>query len=195
MYTRAEAKGLKHMTGFTWRFTPLAMMMRELVQEGLLGKVFHVTACTLLGFRGYPAHSRTVITPVGGILAMAGSHLIDLTMSFVGPIGAVCGHAAQHITEPPLWVESHGQTRRAERDDSTIFLAKFRNAAQGVFHTSAVATSRPASGLICIEIHGDEGGLIHELELTPGGTSCVWASTIEEDGFTPVPLPDAVRSA
>ncbi len=187
MYEKAEARGLFHMTGFTWRFTPMAIKIRELVEAGFLGRVFHVTASTLLGFGGYRKEPRTVSHPISGFLAGAGSHLIDLTMSFAGGIQTVCGDAAQHIKEPPLWIESGGEVRKSESDDSTTFLARFESSAQGMFHTSRVATGEPAAGFMRIAICGDRGGLVHELKVGPGCTSQVLASTLGEGSFKPVP--------
>jgi predicted dehydrogenase len=187
MYEAAEARGLKHMTGFTWRFTPMAMKMRELVEGGFLGRIFHVSSTTLVGFSGYPSGPRTIDRPINGFLFAAGSHLLDLTMSFVGAIRGVLCDAQQHIKEPPVLVNWEGKVREAEVDDSTAFLARFENGAQGIFHTSRLATGRPSGGLMRVEIHGDRGGLIHEMAF--GGPGRVLGSTVEEKKLRAVRIP------
>jgi predicted dehydrogenase len=161
--------------------------MRELVEGGFLGRVFHVSATTLLGFSGYPSGPRAVDHPINGFLFAAGSHLIDLTMSFAGAIREVFCDAQQHIKEPPVLVDWQGKVREAEVDDSTAFLARFENGAQGIFHTSRLATGRPAGGLMRVEIHGDRGGLGHEMAF--GGHGRVLGSTVEEKELRALRIP------
>jgi len=42
MYERAHGAGLTHATAFNWRFLPGVSRTKELIDEGFLGKIYHV---------------------------------------------------------------------------------------------------------------------------------------------------------
>lgn len=195
MERRADAAGVRHMTCFTWRFTPLAVRMAELVREGYLGRIFHVTAATLIGPTGFPAGSPPVVLaqPPGGILSAAGSHLLDLVMSLVGAVESVAASCVRHVDEPALFVRRGRRTSRVRPDDSTVLLARIAGGVQAAVHLSAVAVGRPAAGFMRIEIHGERGALLHELCIGPG-PSRVLACPLGGTRFEPVDIPSGMQT-
>jgi predicted dehydrogenase len=188
MYERAESKGLKNMVGFTWRFTPIALKMSELVKEGYLGRIFHISATTLVG--GVDSNfgwGWTKEKAGTGFISMAGSHLIDLAMSWAGGIREVSANAETHIKERRI-PGSDGMGY-VDVDDSTAFLAKFESGAQGIFHLSALASGRKS--FMRIEAYGDRGSLIHEFEAD--GPMHLIGSGVRENKFEPISIPDRLR--
>jgi len=165
MYERAKSAGVKHMVPFTWRFVPAAERMKELIEKGYLGRVFHVEARYLAGHlsdANFPASWRMQKKFAGtGALADTAYHLIDLIRWTVGEFNSVVGDMAIFIKERKEAVTE--KKVKVDVDDSSMFLAKLSDGVQAVVHASRVARAR--ENYIDLEISGDKGTLVFRLEV------------------------------
>lgn len=161
----AEARGLRHMIPFTWRFTPAAIRMKELIDEGYLGKIFHAEARYLAGWMSdatIPVSWHTEKAMAGaGALGDTGCHLMDFVRWMAGEFASVVADTEIFIKERP--VGSTGKKAKVEVEDSAVFLGRLTGGAQVMAHCSRVARGR--DNYISVEISGTQGTLIFELEV------------------------------
>jgi predicted dehydrogenase len=135
MYEAAEAADIKHMVCFSNRWTPHFRYVRQLIDDGYLGRVLH---CHIRCEAGYgrldQSNWRFDQTNSRGILGDLGSHMIDLARWYVGDIGAVSAHLANYGVR----IGASG-THRLPANDSAALLLEFVDGAQGTIHVSATA--------------------------------------------------------
>jgi len=122
MLLTARKSGTKHMCGFNYRFIPAVRLAREIIERGLLGKIYH--------FRGHylqesahnpdrpPAKAPDPDAPWVGSLLNLGSHLIDMARFIVGEPVSV---NAQMSTFEPTRPLASGERIKIEADDATYF--------------------------------------------------------------------------
>ena len=88
MLESARNSGMVHMTNFGWRFNGPAFRMKSLLDEGYIGKVYHLNARYMMGYRASPRkeHSWRERRMEAGLGAMGdlGVHLIDMTRWWIG---------------------------------------------------------------------------------------------------------------
>jgi predicted dehydrogenase len=115
--TRAvESAGLPNTVGFCSRYIPEAERAKQIIDQGLLGKIISVQAVIgLAGIReigcpGYMADwMEDPIRSGGGALIDEGSHAFDLLHWFVGDLESVCSATAK-TAKPALDVEDNAMT-------------------------------------------------------------------------------------
>lgn len=163
MHARAEDAGIVHMTNFGWRFNAPAFRAKALLEDGYLGRLYHVNARYMMGYRADPSISfgwRDRRAEAGmGALGDLGVHLIDMVRWWTGEFTRVCA-------DTRTLIETRAAPKGAERqmsetDDSCVFIAELNNGAQGVFHASRCAIR---SDYIHIDLHGSNGTLVFEFE-------------------------------
>ncbi len=137
MHERAEAARVKHMTYFTWRWMPQFRYIKQLVDDGYIGRCYHAHFNQLGGYARSHAYAwRFDGRRANGSLGDIGSHMIDLARWLVGDIARVSAHLATFV--------AHDETPVAA-NDSAILNVQFANSAHGQIHVSAV-THLGASG-------------------------------------------------
>ncbi|HUK28315.1 MAG TPA: Gfo/Idh/MocA family oxidoreductase [Candidatus Acidoferrales bacterium] len=170
MWKSAERAGVKHMTGFNYRFIPAVCYARKLIQEGFIGKLLHFRGAYLnieVGDLGYlnpefPLDWHFKRDTAGyGALSDLGSHIIDIARFLVGEVSAVAGATATFIKERPL-PGTPNTKGIVEVDDSTVAAVKFANGALGTIEASWMAPGR--KDFLRFEILGSEGSLRFNLE-------------------------------
>jgi predicted dehydrogenase len=178
MYDKAEAKGLKHMTFFTWRWMPHYRYMHDLIEQGVLGRVYHCEFTFLMG-GGRDQQYQWRFDPLRakGVLGDLGSHMFDLARYLVGDIASVNAHLAS-------FVKREGLEKSA--NDSAVILTEFANGAQGTFQLSAVARVDDPFLEQKISLHGEAGSLVAELKM--GGAPKLELAKGNEP-FEPVTIP------
>ena len=185
MYDKAEAAGRKHMVLFTSRWIPPYSYVRQLIDDGYLGRCLH---CHLLyiGEYGRPADYgwRFDRTHGNGILGDLGSHMIDLARWYVGEIARVSAHLHTFIDRPG----PDGQPLDAA-NDSALLLLEFANGAQGMIHVTAVAHVRGRGQDQQIRLYGEGGTL--ELDVVNAAVALQGARQ-DADQFSALPVPDAL---
>ncbi len=158
MLARAEAARRAHMTAFNFRGISAVRRMKELLNEGFVGRIFHVDATWLTEGRMAPD------TPFGwrhrketagfGVLADTAVHLIDLVRWLAGDFQQVVGQAETFHKQRRL--PDGGGMADVEVEDSCMFLARLSEGIQASLHVSGVARG----GLFqSIRVFGSEGAL------------------------------------
>nr|WP_314841232.1 Gfo/Idh/MocA family oxidoreductase [uncultured Microbacterium sp.] len=191
---RAAADGVVSMVGFTYRRVPAATFLRDLIAEGVIGRVQQVRAAyrqdwlvdpeTPLAWRLQKEHAGS------GALGDIGAHIIDLTQFVTGQtVDAVTGVTETIVSQRPLSVggPSSGSLRSSSSgslssstsgslspskggdgygDVTVDDLALFTGRLSGGALASFEAT-RFATGrknALTIEVSGDRGALAFDLE-------------------------------
>ena len=192
MHERAEQAGVVTAVNFRYRFIPAAGFVRDLIQGGELGEIYHVYANYFNGGLHDPAtpiHWRETRAEAGsGALGDLASHLIDLCRFWIGEIASVRGHLHTFTTERPL---TTGGTGQVDVDDATSFLVRFAGGAEGVLNASRCAIGR--NNHQRVEIYGTKGALIYEIEKwDEGGDSlqiCFGSAQARYNAFSTVKVP------
>ena len=166
MARAAAPTGLGAHVNFGHRYTPAARYVKQLIEEGALGRIYHCNVTYAQGHltdpdapRAWRMHRAVAGT---GVLGDLGSHTIDLARWWMGTeIASVTGRLTTFTGERPL-PGANGSRRMApvDVDDEATWLASFANGAEGAFFTSRNATGH--SNQIRAEIYGSEGGLIYD---------------------------------
>ncbi len=153
MYQKAEAVGVKHMVFFTYRWLPHYRYLKQLVDGGYLGRLFHCDISWQFGYgRGGSYTWRFDRGRANGILGDLGSHVIDFVRWYGGDIASVNAHLATFVERPG----PEGQPLDPANDSAMLTLA-FENGAQGLIHVSAV--THVGHSRVDISLAGDSGTL------------------------------------
>ncbi|MBN1808886.1 MAG: Gfo/Idh/MocA family oxidoreductase [Planctomycetes bacterium] len=164
-----------NVVAFNYRRVPALALARQIIQEGRLGRIFHVRACYLQDWiidPDFPLVWR-LQKPIAGSGAHGdlNAHIIDMARFLVGEITEVTGDAKTFIKQRPvLEAITGGLGAKASKkkkgkvtvDDAVIFLAHFRNGAIGTFEATRFAQGRKNGNKI--EINGEKGSLAFNFE-------------------------------
>jgi predicted dehydrogenase len=171
---RAAARGVTSMVGFTYRRVPAATFLRDLIAEGVVGKVQQVRAAYRqdwlvdpempLAWRLQKEHAGS------GALGDIGAHIIDLTQFVTGQtVDAVTGVVETIVSQRPLLAGGSGLSGTAAEgygevtvDDVAIFTGRLSGGALASFEATRFATGR--KNALTIEVSGDKGALAFDLE-------------------------------
>ena len=187
MYEKAEEVGVVHLIDHELRFNPTRMRMNELIDEGFIGNLRHVTVTRVANSNvdpfSHPWSWWSQQDKGGGILGANGSHQIDQLRWWFGEIEGVFGRGRTFVKERKL--PDSSEMRPVETDDFTSFLIHFANGAEGVLSLSSVASHKRGSR---VEAYGDEGSLILDEE------GRLWGARKREEDFEDLSVPDPVTS-
>ena len=163
----ARTKGLKTKLGFTFRYSPAMMYMKELIDAGYVGTPFI--------FNGYEQNSQWLDpqTPLRQVppgldpdrilvssLEGYGAPIIDLGHWFMGSdLSSVVGTMRNFI--PERMIRETGTMMRANIDDGDIFIGEFASGAICSVQSSFVTVGN-YPGLEA-RVYGSEGALICRL--------------------------------
>ena len=163
MVSAADKAGVKTAVNFTYRQVPAARFIRQMIQSGELGDIYHIIATYNQGHLVDPEAPRVwrlhkAMTGTG-VLGDLGSHLIDLARHWFGDFQRVQGHLKTFVHERPLVGGGRGPV---DVDDAASFLTEFANGATGVFFCTRYAFARANSQRV--EIYGTKGGVVYDNE-------------------------------
>jgi predicted dehydrogenase len=163
MLARAEELGRRHLTFFTYRGMPGPRFVKQLVEQGYLGRLHHAHASYLHASWLNPERLATWKTARAqggsGVLGDLGTHVIDLFQWWFGPITRVAGSLQTFIPERP---RADGTRARVETDDAAAFVAEFAHGAQATVQLSRVAPGR--RNYQRLELYGANGVLVYDYE-------------------------------
>jgi predicted dehydrogenase len=161
MWRAADEAGVKHACSFTYRFVPAIRLAKEIVQQGLLGRVYQLR----VRYLQESAHVPNVAWPRGstpaGALLVIGSHALDLARYLVGEISSVQGQVSIFNRERPHPTEP-GSKVQIIADEAVQAQLAFANGAAGSMEASFVATGRKNE--LTWELNGERGSLWFDLE-------------------------------
>ena len=134
LYERAEAAGVRHMVLYTYRWLPPYQLVRDLLDRGYLGRIYHCDMRYVGGFGRDPA-DRWRLDPqrARGVVGDIGSHMIDLARWYIGDVAKVSAHLTSFVGR----VGAQGQ-RLEGTNDSAILTLLFQNGAQAAIRLSSV---------------------------------------------------------
>ena len=166
---------VRHFAAFNYRRCPAVALARQIVEEGRIGRLYHVRACYLQDWIMDPAFPlvwrlKKEITG-SGAHGDINAHSIDMARYITGEeFREVCGMTETFIKKRPLG-EMAGQGLRARKskqmgavtvDDAAIFMARMTGGALATFTATRFAAGRRnANG---IEIYGSKGALAFNFE-------------------------------
>lgn len=179
MLNAAEKAGVVHMLGHNYRRVPAIALAKKMIEEGKLGEIYHFRGVYLQDWIMDP--SFPVTWQLDKKIAGAGphadlnSHVVDLARYLVGEFDRVVGMEETFIKRRPkaavgeklntmLTADGKVDSEFADVtvDDTTAFLAKFKNGAVGTFEASRFAGGRKNHERI--EINGSKGTLVFNFE-------------------------------
>ena len=151
MLEKANAVGVKHMVLFTWRWQPHFRYLKQLVDEGYIGRCYHAQFRFLAGFGRQPAYQwRVDSRRSNGVVSDLGAHMIDFARWYVGDISQVCAHLAAFVEHP------NPEGGSTYNNDSAIVNLAYENGAQGIIQVSVLAHQETS---IEVVLHGESGTL------------------------------------
>lgn len=174
MLDAVNKAGVVHMVCHNYRFAPAVQYAKKLIEEGRLGRIYHIRATFLQDWLMDPQFPliwrlRKEISG-GGTLGDLGAHIIDLARFLVGEFSEVVGTMETFIKKRPLGTMTDhlkGQIESDEYgevtvDDATLFIARFENGALGTFESSRFSRGNRAGNRF--EINGEKGSLRWDME-------------------------------
>ena len=165
MWDAVEAAGVKHMVAFNYRFVPAIRQIRELIERGALGRIYHFRAQYLQEWI-MPHYNLPIIWRLdkekagSGALGDLGAHIIDLARFLVGEIDEVGAMTRIFVKERPL-MDGSG-TGTVDVDDAFVATVAFENGAIGTLEATRFAAGRKNHQVL--EINGEKGTAIFNLE-------------------------------
>jgi len=164
MWDAVEKAGVKNMVAFNYRFVPAIRLIRNLIDQGLLGRIYHFRAIYLqewiMPHYGTPMIWRLDKAVAGsGALGDLGAHIIDLAHYLVGGFKSVSGLTKTFILERD---RDEGGTGIVDVDDAFAAAMEFENGAIGTLESSRFAAGRKNANNF--EINGEKGSIRFNLE-------------------------------
>ncbi|MBI2871905.1 MAG: Gfo/Idh/MocA family oxidoreductase [Chloroflexi bacterium] len=154
----AQARRLGHAVDLQARHSPGLLHMKELVDQGYLGRLlfFNMTQFLSTVTAPRPSHRWWLARREGGgsALTIATGHALDATRWLLGDVVAVCGHTETLVKEWQ-WSDT-GERVPVDSVDTVAFLCRLAGGAVGTVHVSQV--SHRTSGWR-LEAHGTDGKL------------------------------------
>jgi len=175
MLNAVEKAGVKHMIGFNYRRAPAVQLIKELIDNGKLGKIYHFRGLYLQDWiidPNFPLVWRLQKEVAGsGSIGDLGAHLIDIARYLVDEIDDIIGMGETFVKERPIVSEMAGLSGKAavnaakapvNVDDATVALGHFKNGALFVIEATRFAAGY-RNGM-CFEINGSKGSVRFNLE-------------------------------
>lgn len=179
MLQAVEKYGVKHAICFNYRKLPAIGLAKKLIEEGKIGKIYHMRAVYLQDWivdPDFPLVWRLQKKIAGsGAHGDLNAHLVDMARYLVGEFDEVIGISETFIKERPVLKEKEeletglGEFKEKSEekgivdvDDATIFLVRFKNGAIGSFEATRFAPGR--KNYQRFEINGSKGSIVFNLE-------------------------------
>ncbi len=174
MLEAVKKNGVVHMIMHNYRFAPAVQFAKKLIQEGRLGKIYHIRATYLQDWimdPQFPLVWRLQKEVCGsGTHGDLAAHILDLARFLVGEFKEVVGVMETFIKQRPIGEMSGGlsasvkggELGEVDVDDASIFLARFENGALGTFEATRFAGGNRNGNRF--EINGEKGSIRWDLE-------------------------------
>jgi predicted dehydrogenase len=167
MVEAVEKAGVANMVWYNYRRVPAVWLLKQLIDEGRFGRIFHYRAKFLQDWtissdlpQGGDALWRLDASVAGsGVTGDLLAHAIDTALWLNGPIAEVTA-----MTETFIKERKHNLTGRVEAvniDDASAFLARFGNGSLATFEATRYARGHKA--LYTLEINGEHASAMWDL--------------------------------
>jgi len=182
---------VKTKMGFTFRYSPALRRMKELIKEGFIGQPYLFNGfeqnsqfiSSETPFRWTPSENSLDIMP--GSLEEYAPHLIDIALWLFGDISRVVGNMKNFI--PERLIRDAGRVMPINIEDASIWLAEFKNGAQGTFQSSFVALGNYPG--VEVRVFGSKGALIARLVEEGGITESLKTANRDDWEFKEIEVP------
>jgi predicted dehydrogenase len=168
MLEAVEKAGVKHCCGFSYRFAPSLALAQQLIQEGRIGRIYHVFVRYAQDWIADPNFGMVwrfdKKIAGSGPLGDLSAHSIDATRFITGlTFKEVIGNLQTLIKERPLdSTNINGPKGNVTVDDVAQFLVNFEGGATGCYESTRLATGR--KNYNTIEVNGEKGSLVWNFE-------------------------------
>ncbi len=190
MYEKAQATDVVHMILFTWRWMPEYRYLKELIDEGYLGRSYQCYMNFLTdGGRDREKYSwLSDRRRSSGVLGGSGSHLIDLARWYLGDITKVCAHLTTFGNSPGF-----NDQPLDPANDSAIIAVQFESGVQGLIQLSNMAHVGDRLFEQRITLHGKLGTLEADFEFAgaKGGIELRGARH-DQEHIQPLQVPERI---
>ena len=163
MVRAAATAGVKTMCCHNYRFLPAVRLARELIEKGLLGKIYHFRGQYLQPYGHDPEevieNAWYAAGTASGVLLGIGSHVIDMARFLIGEITTVSGLMSTFNTSRK---RASGAVEEVTADEGNVAVVQFDNGAAGVLESSCVAAGR--MNQFTWEVNGSGGSIAFDLE-------------------------------
>lgn len=165
MLDAVEKAGVKHMVAFNYRFVPAVRQIRNLIDSGALGQIYHWRAVYLQEWI-MPHYYEKKIWRLdkdvagSGALGDLGAHIIDLAHYLVGDVKSISAMTKTFIKEREL-PDGSGMGK-VDVDDAFVAALEFQNGALGTLEATRFAGGR--KNYNCFEINAEKGSIRFNLE-------------------------------
>ena len=163
MYDAARKAKVKHMLGHNYRFIPAVRLAREMIQNGVIGKIYEFRGRYLQSVGAGPEN---LIEDVwyasgtqSGINLGIGCHIIDLARFLVSEIKTVSG-IQKTFNSSRLNKNNNSESIKA--DETNFSIVEFENGAVGSIESSGISAGRLNQHTW--EINGSNGSIYWDLE-------------------------------
>jgi len=159
MANAAKEKNIITMVPFTYSFLPMAQSIKEHIDNGFLGRPYHLNFRYNADYGRSPIYSWRFDKKIAGSgsLGDLGSHFIFLSVLFFGEVNSVSAELGNLVERPTL--DPSGKTYE-QTDDFSIIILNFKNGAKGVVQATTLAHEpTPWGQTHYFDLHGSEGTL------------------------------------
>lgn len=179
MLHAAQNSGLIHNVMFTWRNLPMHLKVKELLEAGTVGEVYHFDIRFVMGWASAPDYTWRLDGDRGtGSLGDLGTHETDLIRWMLGEVETVYAETEHSVKRH----HSSGEPVVPTNDSSVMFL-NLKSGAKGVVTTSMVFEQGDREMEQRVLIYGSEGSIEATLYMTgPNQGMKVWVA--HKGGFT-----------
>ena len=163
MWEAVRKAKVQHQVAFNYRFVPAVRLVRNLIDAGKLGKIYHFRAAYLqewIASDDFPMVWRLEAAHAGsGALGDLGSHVIDLARYLVGEPKSVQARTETFIKQRN---NAKGKMQKVDVDDAFQAIVEYRNGAVGTLEASRFCPGRKNSNTF--EINAERGSIRFNLE-------------------------------
>lgn len=167
MVDAVEAAKVPNMVWYNYRRVPAVVLLKQLLDEGVFGRIFHYRANFLQDWtisqdlpQGGEGLWRLDVSVAGsGVTGDLLAHNIDTALWLNGPI-----HELTAMTETFIKERKHNLTGKVQAvgiDDASACLARFQNGSLAMFEATRYARGHKA--LYTLEINGEKASAIWDL--------------------------------
>ncbi|WP_188696137.1 Gfo/Idh/MocA family protein [Pullulanibacillus camelliae] len=174
MAEAVKRNNVVHMICHNYRFAPAVQYAKKLIQDGVLGRLYHFRGNYLQDFiidPAFPLVWRLKKEVSGsGALGDIAAHSIDLARFLVGDIHEVVGTMETFIKKRPIGEMVGGLSAKVDSDqmgevtvdDAVAFLARFENGTVATFEATRFAAGNRNKNTF--EINGEKGSIRWDME-------------------------------
>ena len=158
MWQAVKKAKIKHQVAFNYRFVPAIRLVKNLIDQGKLGRIYHFRASYLqewIADENFPMVWRLDAKQAGsGALGDLGSHIIDIARFLVGEPKSLMARTGTFIKERD---GGKGKKEKVTVDDAFEAVVEYKNGALGTLEASRFAPGRKNSNTF--EINAEHGSV------------------------------------